>query len=235
VVIAMLIRAEFEKLEEIKYISHLELMTTFRRAFRRAKLPLAYSKGFNPHIQLALAQPLKVGMVGWKEYFDLQLNQEMEIKDFISLVNQELPPGLKINKAVSIAEDSKALMATINTARYIFSMVFKQENIAEEDLLNRFLAEEEIRVRRERVKKGDIEINIRPMIQRAQIIGPGKWLFQVESGSERNLRPEEISRALADFSPDVAYVPIVNIVREGLYVKVKEELYSPLDEKIVGR
>ncbi|MGB4373709.1 MAG: TIGR03936 family radical SAM-associated protein, partial [Halanaerobiales bacterium] len=49
----MLIRAEFEKLEEIKYISHLELMTTFRRAFRRAKLPLAYSKGFNPHIQLA--------------------------------------------------------------------------------------------------------------------------------------------------------------------------------------
>lgn len=59
--------------------------------------------------------------------------------------------------------------------------------------------------------------------------------FQVESGSERNLRPEEISRALADFSPDVAYVPIVNIVREGLYVKVKEELYSPLDEKIVGR
>ena len=51
--------------------------------------------------------------------------------------------------------------------------------------------------------------------------------FQVESGSERNLRPEEISRALADFSPDVAYVPIVNIVK-SLYVKVKEELYSPL-------
>ena len=79
----MLIRAEFEKTDELRYISHLELMTFFRRAFRRAKLPLVFSKGFNPHILFSMAQPLKVGMTGWKEYFDLTLSQEMDIGEFI--------------------------------------------------------------------------------------------------------------------------------------------------------
>lgn len=231
----MLIRAEFEIKEVLRYLSHLELMTIFRRAFRRANLPLAYSKGFNPHILFSMGQPLKVGMMGWKEYFDLKLTQKMEIEEFINRVNGELPSGIRINKAASIPEDSKALMATINSAVYIFKMVFTQKMKADEELLNSFLAEKEIIVRRERVKKGDIEIDIRPMIQRAEIIEPGKWLFQVDCSSERNLRPEEISRALVDFFPALEYIPISNIVREGLYVRVGNELYSPLDEKIVGR
>lgn len=234
-VMRMLIRAEFEKTDELRYISHLELMTFFRRAFRRAKLPLVYSKGFNPHILFSMAQPLKVGMTGWKEYFDLTLSQEMDIGEFIDRTNRELPSGIRINKAASIPEKSQALMATINTAAYIFRMTFRNDQEAEEELLISFLAREEILVRRERVKKGDIEIDIRPMIQQAVILEPGKWLFQVDSSSERNLRPEEISKALVDFHSDLEFIPLNRIVREGLYVRVGDELYSPLDEKIVGR
>lgn len=231
----MLIRAEFEKLNPVKYISHLELMTTFRRAFRRAGIPLAYSKGFNPHILLSLGQPLKVGMIGWKEYFDLGLSRDLEVEEFRNLVNKELPEGLKIIKVRSIPEDSKSLMATINTAIYIFKMNFSTKNLSEEELLNRFLKEEEIIVRRERRKKSDKEINIRPLIYSGELLEPARWFFQVASGSQGNLRPEEISRALTDFFKEIEDTPIINIEREGLYVKIGYDLYSPLDEKIIGR
>ena len=39
----------FSKEERVKYISHLDLMRTLQRALRRAKIPVAFSQGFNPN------------------------------------------------------------------------------------------------------------------------------------------------------------------------------------------
>jgi len=70
----MMLRAKFSKLKPLRYISHLELMDTIRRALRRAQFPLAYTEGYNPHIKLSLCQPLSVGMIGLGEFFDLKLD-----------------------------------------------------------------------------------------------------------------------------------------------------------------
>lgn len=231
----MLIRAKFEKMQAVKYISHLELMTLFRRAFKRAELPLAYSKGFNPHVLLSLGQPLKVGMIGKEEYFDLSLREEMETDKFLSLANEQLPVGLKILEARSIPENTKSLMATIDTADYIFKMDFNSTNITEGEMLAKFLAENEIIVLRKRRKKKDIEIDIRPLIYNAEIVEKARWKFRVQSGSSGNLRPDEISRALAAYFEEIDFVPVVNIWREGLYVHKDKSFYSPLDDIVLGR
>lgn len=229
----MIIRARFEKRGQLKYISHLELMKLFRRVFRRAGLPLAYSKGFNPHVLLSLGQPLKVGMAGLNEYFDLELREEMQIKRFITLTNRGLPEGLKILDAINIPENTKPLMAIVNTAVYIFRMIFNSNLQKEEELLKKFLAENSIIITRKRRKKEDIDIDIRPLIFDGELIEPGKWKFCVQCGSQGNLRAEEISIALAEYFTEVEFTPVINIEREGLYIKVGDDFYSPFDDIVI--
>src|SRR6056297_1384023 len=94
--IEMLLRTKFSKLSPVRYISHLELMDTIRHGCRRAKLPLAFSEGYNPRIKLSLCQPLSVGMIGLNEYFDLKLMKDIKIDQYIKNLNSSLPVGIKI-------------------------------------------------------------------------------------------------------------------------------------------
>lgn len=48
----MKLRMQITKEKDIRFISHLEYVRTIERAIRRAKLPAAYSEGFNPHLKL---------------------------------------------------------------------------------------------------------------------------------------------------------------------------------------
>ncbi|MFP4016876.1 MAG: TIGR03936 family radical SAM-associated protein [Halanaerobiales bacterium] len=234
----MLIRAKFEELHPVKYISHLELMDTFRRAYRRAGLPLAYSQGFNPHMILSLGQPLKVGMIGEAEYFDLELAEDMELSEFINQVNENLPEGLKILDARVIPEDLKSLMAVINTADYVLNMDFTDNTLESTEkqrgMLEEFLSQRSINVIRHRRNKKDRELDIRQLLYGADLLETGRWLFRVKCGSNGNLRPEELVRALADYFTEINEIPVINVEREGLYVNIGDKFYSPLDDKVIG-
>jgi len=100
------VRLRFEKTGPARYISHLDLMRTFQRAFRRAGLPLAYSEGFNPHPYLSVARPLPVGVDSVCELLDFGLNEnsEFEIRNseletLPGRINAALPLGLKVTEA----------------------------------------------------------------------------------------------------------------------------------------
>ena len=54
----MKLRLKITKDKSIRFISHLEYVRTIERAIRRAKLPAAYSEGFNPHLKFSLASAL---------------------------------------------------------------------------------------------------------------------------------------------------------------------------------
>ncbi|MFW6022149.1 MAG: TIGR03936 family radical SAM-associated protein [Halanaerobiaceae bacterium] len=230
----MLIRAKFEKLDSVKYISHLELMDTFRRVFRRAGLPLAYSQGYNPHIILSLSQPLKVGMVGRGEYFDLELSEDISPKDFIKSVNQKMPEGIKILEAKKVPENIKSLMAVINTAVYVYDIKLTENAHSEKELIQKFLKKENIEIIRHRRNKKDKKLDIRPLIHDAEKFDEGKWAFRVQCGSAGNLRAEEVIRALSNYYDEFKYIPLINIEREGLFVNIGDEFYSPLDDKVIG-
>ncbi len=65
------LRIRFSRGEEVKFISHLDLMRMWQRVMQRADIPLAYSEGFNPHPRLALAAPLPVGVTAQSELMDI--------------------------------------------------------------------------------------------------------------------------------------------------------------------
>ena len=66
-------RALFEKVGTARFISHLDLMRLFQRAFKRAGLPLTHTQGFNPRPSVSIALPLSLGAESYCELLDFDL------------------------------------------------------------------------------------------------------------------------------------------------------------------
>ena len=233
--ITMYIRAEYEKLDALKYISHLELMNTFRRTFRRAKIPVAYSQGYNPHIIFSMSQPLPVGMVGYHEYFDLELKEKIRFDLMKKQINEKLPGGLRVLDMIEIHEKEKYLQAIVNTARYRYKMSFKKE-VKQKEILEQFLGEKEIEITRFRRNKDDRLIDLAPMIHAGKVVEDGIWEFTISTGSSGNVRPQEVIRALKLKSEGlVEEIPLVNIERLGMFIRKKDKLYKPINRQVLKK
>jgi radical SAM-linked protein len=93
------IEIKYKKGEEIKFISHRDLMRAFQRAIRRAELPIDYSQGFNPHMKISWGQALKVGATSENETATLQMAEWLKPDEVKHRLNLTLPPGLAITEA----------------------------------------------------------------------------------------------------------------------------------------
>jgi radical SAM-linked protein len=93
------IRIKYTKSEEVKFISHRDLMRTFQRAIRRAEIPISYSQGFNPHMKISWGQALKVGKTSSGEYAKLQLESFIRPQELMQKLNKQLPQGIEILEA----------------------------------------------------------------------------------------------------------------------------------------
>lgn len=118
-------RAEITKGEEIRYISHLDYAGAIERAIRRAKLPAAYSEGFNPHIKLAFASALSLGVVSEAEYMDFELTKPLCQPEVFEKLSGALPVGIRLLRLRAVREPKpcrgkkhKALMAEVEEAEY---------------------------------------------------------------------------------------------------------------------
>lgn len=120
----MRIAASFCKQDQIRFVSHLDMQRLFQRAFRRAKLPLAYSKGFNPHPLLSFATALSVGYTSDCEYFDVMLDGDVEPSEFVQRVNSVLPAGVRILNAKDISGCKASLTSLMRSAEYFAKVNF---------------------------------------------------------------------------------------------------------------
>ena len=90
-------RLLFEKTGNAVWISHLDLMRLFQRAFKRAGLPLVHSKGFNPRPSVSIALPLSVGIGSGCELLDFDLEGDKVPNDqILEKLNAALVPGIKV-------------------------------------------------------------------------------------------------------------------------------------------
>ncbi len=120
----MRIIANIHKGESLRFISHLDMQRLMQRAMRRADLPLSYSQGFNPHPIMAFASALSVGYSSDGEWLDVRLSAETAPEEFMKRLNEALPEGLHVSKALAIEEAMPALTALIQRARYTATIYF---------------------------------------------------------------------------------------------------------------
>ncbi len=88
------VRLYFEKRGRAKFISHLDLMQVFRRAFARADVPLGFSKGFHPHPAINILLPLSTGFESVCEVLDFTLEAPRLPDGFLYQMNRALPEGI---------------------------------------------------------------------------------------------------------------------------------------------
>ena len=112
-------RASFEKGEEVKYLSHLDLTRALPRAFRRAKIKLGYSAGYHPMPLIQYGPALGVGTAGCNELIDFDSLDELHEREFLERINAVLPAGLRFKSLLRLAAGSQSLIKEVNRAEYL--------------------------------------------------------------------------------------------------------------------
>lgn len=107
----MKLRFQITKEKEIRFISHLEYVRTIGRAIRRAKLPAAYSQGFNPHMKYSLASALGVGVVSYAEFVELELAEPVHPLEAAEALQKALPRGIRVLAVDAVENSAPALMS----------------------------------------------------------------------------------------------------------------------------
>ena len=115
-------RAEVTKGEELRYVSHLDYANIFIRAFKRAKLPMAYSEGFNHHMKVAFASALSLGVTSEAEYMEFELLKPVCQPEVFDKLQAQLPKGIELRGLREVQGRHKALMAEADEACYRASL-----------------------------------------------------------------------------------------------------------------
>lgn len=99
-------RLDYARQGESRFLSHLELMQVFFRAFRRARLPLNYSQGFNPTPKVSFGPALPLGTESLAEFLTVDLAEPLaDVENWRALFNRELPVGIAVGKVRPVSGD----------------------------------------------------------------------------------------------------------------------------------
>lgn len=223
----MTYRFKFSKGEEIKFIGHLDIVTAFQRAIKRADLPIAYSNGFNPHQQIDFASPLSLGYVSEGEYGDLKLTQDIEPKEVMERLNAVLPDGMVIKELIRRRDGVKNTMASVSAGRYKAYLDSRITPKMVEENLDKYFATEEIIVMK-KTKNNFKETDIKPDIFQLINASEGEQAIiemVIAAGSTRNLKPESVAEGFYNF---------VGVEYNKFKIGFKRmDIYMVMDEKLV--
>lgn len=219
------LRIKFIRSDEVKFISHLDIMRTFQRAMSRAGIPIAYSGGFNPSPRIIFGLPLSLGFSSDSEYADIELTERIETSEFIEKINSALPDALKVLKAAYV-ENSNNIMASIAMAEYEMKIMAPDMELFVREV-ERFLQKDSIVVEK-KTKKRTSMIDIKPLVKKLKIEIRDNVILTglLNAGGEQNLNPMLFLESLRSFiSLDFE---IINIKRTGLYILGDGELIEPV-------
>ncbi len=143
-------RVYFEKLEEMKYISNLDLLRFLERLFKITNIKLEYSNGFNPRPKISFGNPISIGEEAYYEPFDIDLAEDMENEEILRRLNGKVPKGFKILEV----EDRVSKGSIIKDFSAIeYDIIF--EEASDKEIFITLLNQDEIIEKKE--KKGKIK------------------------------------------------------------------------------
>jgi radical SAM-linked protein len=193
--------AAFEKTKELSYTSHLDVQRTLQRAFRRADLPLSFSKGFNPHPKLSFATALATGYTSAGEWIEVELDRDVTPEDFTERVNAALPKGMRFHSAFIADESFGTLSKMLVAAKYVITL-YTDAPVSKDalDAAVRAITESEEVIVEKKTKSGIRPANIRPEILEAEAISASDRTAVIAVVGTLNaaggLRAETFARAL---------------------------------------
>ncbi|MCC8123669.1 MAG: TIGR03936 family radical SAM-associated protein [Oscillospiraceae bacterium] len=161
-------RLAFSKTETARYISHLDLMRTFQRAFQRAGLRIKHTEGFHPHPFVSIPLPLPVGFSSTCEVLEFALLGDCNMADVPARMNAALPAGIK----VTACYDAERPVKQISYVNYIVTLEYNSGSpFGIVGQIESFFQRESVVVqkRSKKAKSGFTEVDVIPLIERATV------------------------------------------------------------------
>lgn len=160
-------RIKLTKKNILRYFSHLDWQNTFLKAISRSGLNIAFSQGFNPSMKVSLGVALPLFVQSECELVDIDILEELEIKDLQLKLEKVLPDGCEIISIEKLDKSAKAIDNTVQWAEYKIKLfdnaIHNFESLRYN--MNKVLSSDEILLMKKN-KKGILKnINIKPAIK----------------------------------------------------------------------
>ncbi len=200
----IILRIKYKKLNNMKFLSHLELIKTIERVFRRMNLPMKFSQGFSPKPKISYAAPLPVGVESDCEFLDVELVEKIDIKELLATQKDFLPNGIVFEEAKYFGKTS-SLMSIVTDSTYIIQVEtesnFEKKDI--EDKISSFLSNEEITYEKLNKKKKMKVVDVKPFISNFDVltVDENRIILKtlLRTGSNGNLKPEKLAELFFDY------------------------------------
>ncbi len=196
----------FEKNGAAAYISHLDLMKALQRSFVRAGIPVRYSQGFNPHIEMSIVVPLSTGYETTCDLCDLDLVVDELPADFVEALNAVMPRGMK---ALCVGPADRPV-------REIACCAYEIVLPAGDTAAMKALFDQPVTLEK-RSKRGRREVNLQDYIRRLEFVPEGdKTLCRciLDAGNDP-LNPMYLTQALKNAGL-VAEDAVAKYIRTGI-------------------
>jgi radical SAM-linked protein len=208
-------RIKYEKTGTLRFISHLDVMRALIRALRRANIPIAYSRGFNPRPKISMGPPLPLGYESRCEFAEFSLLRPLAPETIRQRLKSALPQGLTLLE-IDWASSFPNALSDASAARYMIEL----RGIEHVDTLTArirdFLSRDAVWVERVRKNKHK-RINIRPYIKHLEVVNESSsdWMFaEILMGSGGSCSAAEAVQAVLDLPPETA--KCLRIIRTDL-------------------
>lgn len=193
------LRLKFSRGEELKYISHLDLIRLWERALRRARLPLAYSEGFSPHPRLSIAAPLALGVTSEAELMDVFLERKVMPYLVLKALPPQLPPGIGLREVQTMAPAAPSLQSQVRFAEYRVEIATARDQTAVQQALDDFMARQSVPWQHSR-DTGPRLYDLRPLVDDLWPLGCQAGVcslaLKLRLDSQGAGRPEQVAAAL---------------------------------------
>jgi radical SAM-linked protein len=213
------IRMKFTKSGRIRFLSHLDFMTLFQRAVVRAKAPIAFSQGFNPHPKIAFGPALPVGMESATEYLDLELDVFADLLQITKGLNNTLPEGVRILESRVVPKKAPSLSGSISRYMYEVAIAAPYWDRIEERVRD-FLSRSSVLVSKEGKQK-----DIRPCIE-SITAGLENLVCTLVDHDQLKPRMQDVIEHLFEIGHDQSV--LFRVTRVGLYCREKDQWISPM-------
>jgi radical SAM family uncharacterized protein/radical SAM-linked protein len=213
-------RLRFEKTGRLQFLGHLDLTRTMFRAFRRARIALVYSQGFNPKPRVQFGPALSVGIESLGEYLDLWSFTRLDPQLSLTTINSALPVGLKVTELREMETAASGLSESVRAARYLVRL---PEGLEPSKATATFAARADLAATREKNGK-TVTFPLRDwLIDVAEVDASSFRMTLGTGGDGASVRPDEIlSLMYGEASKQV------RLLREDLAVMSGEQLVSPM-------
>ena len=202
-------RILFEKTGNAVYISHLDLMRLFQRAFKRGGLNLKHTQGFSPRAMVSIALPLSVGVESCCEILDYELVGQDELSDaeILERLNRTMPAGVRVLEAYDSSRKPKELTHLDIAIRLEYDNGVP-EGAAEE--IRELFSRESLIVTK-RGKNGPVDQDLIPMITDLEVLEISKQELELQCrvcAQNPSLNPQQMVTAIENHlhKPDFARI-----------------------------